>query len=39
MFRTKTKPSHYAKRYARLANSTKKINVVGKTSKRGGIKL
>lgn len=39
MFRAKSNPRNYQKRYSRLANSTKKINVVGKTSKRGGIKL
>lgn len=39
MFRAKSKPIHYKKRFSRLANTTKKINVVGKTSKRGGIKL
>lgn len=39
MFRAKSNSRNYRKRYSRLANSTKKINISSKTSRRGGIKL
>lgn len=39
MFRAKSNPNSYKKRYSRIANKTKKINVMSKSSKRGGIKL
>lgn len=39
MFRQKSNPNNYSDRYNRIANTTKKINVVGKSSRRGGIKL
>lgn len=39
MFRVKSNPRNYKKRFSRLANSTKAINVAKKTMKRGGIKL
>lgn len=39
MFRQASNKKNYQKRYSRLANTTKKINISGKTARRGGIKL